>query len=207
VSSSQVPLWVTVLISFVGLLGVLSAQLIAAWREDRRWRRDQDREELRWRRDRQRELENRDFEGRRDAYAQIMSALEAFDWLVYPVIKAFRRDPDLPATDVADVRQAREELRHSLGSMYLYAPQRFTDLIRRATLSRSDLAMELISEPDREPDRERVEQMWDRAQTGSRLLRVEMRADLGMDAETLPAGWVYDLSVKAYRQERAGEPT
>src|SRR3954453_5116473 len=58
VSSSQVPLWVTILIAFVGLLGVLSAQFIAAWREDRRWRRD-----------RQREIDNRDFEGRRDAYS------------------------------------------------------------------------------------------------------------------------------------------
>ena len=189
VSSSQVPLWVTILIALVGLLGVLSAQLIAAWREDRRWRRD-----------RQREVDNRDFEGRRDAYNQMMSALEAFDWLVYPVIKRFRRDPELTEDEVADVRRAREELRHSLGPVYLHAPQRFNDLIRKATLSRSDLAMELMADRSRE----RVESMWDRAQTGSRMLRAEMRADLGMDTENLPADWVYDLSVRAYREEQAG---
>jgi hypothetical protein len=190
VSSSQVPLWVTILIAFVGLLGVLSAQFIAAWREDRRWRRD-----------RQREIDNRDFEGRRDAYSQMMSALEAFDWLVYPVIKRFRRNPRLDEDDVADLRRAREELRHSLGPVYLHAPQRFNEHIRKATLSRSDLAMEMMAA---ERDRERVEYMWDRAQTGSRRLRAEMRSDLGMDAENLPADWVYDLSVRAYREEQAG---
>lgn len=184
------PLWVTILIAFVGLLGVLSAQFIAAWREDRRWRRD-----------RQREIDNRDFEGRRDAYSQMMSALEAFDWLVYPVIKRFRREPNLSDEDVADLRRAREELRHALGPVYLHAPQRFNKSIRQATLSRSDLAMEMMSA---ERDRERVEHMWDRSQTGSRMLRAEMRSDLGMDAENLPADWVYDLSVRAYREEQAG---
>jgi hypothetical protein len=194
-----VPLWVTVLIAFVGFVGVLSAQFIAAWREDRRWRREQEREELRWRRERQRELDNRDFDGRKEAYAQAISAVEASDWLTYPVIKSLRRDPHLTEEELVDVRRAREELRHSLGQVNLHAPQRFNELLRGAMLPRSDLALEIMAG---ERDREKIETLWDQSQTGYRVMRMEMRRDLGLDAEDLPEGWVYDLSQRHYRAEQ-----
>ncbi|WP_132125083.1 hypothetical protein [Actinocrispum wychmicini] len=197
---SQVPLWVTILVAFVGFVGVLSAQLIAAWREDRRWRREQEREELRWRRERQRELDNRDFDLRKDSYAQVISAVEAFDWIIYPIIKGFRRDPQLNAEDLADARRVREELRHSLGQVNLYAPTRFNDLLRGAMLPRSNLVMELIND---QQDREKIETLWDSSQTGYRRMRAEMRRDLGLDAEDLPDDWAYDLSVRHYREELA----
>lgn len=197
------PLWVPILVALVGFVGVLGAQVIATWREDRRWRREQEREELRWQRERTKEIENRSYDSRQAAYVQVIGAIEAFDWIVYPVIKAFRAGTQQDE-DIADVRRAREELRHSLGQVNLHAPQRFNDLLRKAMLPRSDLAMELMQE---RVDRSVYEQLWDASQEGYRRLRAEMRKDLGLDAEDLPDEWRYDLSVRDYRasgeQDRA----
>jgi hypothetical protein len=158
VSSSQVPLWVTILIALVGLLGVLSAQFIAGWREDRRWRREQQREELRWQRDRQRELDNRDYEGRQSAYAQVISAVEAYDWVVYPAIMQLRDGDELSAETVAALHREREELRLSFGLINLNAPQRFNELLRAATLPRSSLVLAMV---DDDLDLPRVEELWE----------------------------------------------
>jgi hypothetical protein len=201
VSSSSVPLWVTILVAFVGFIGVLSAQFIAAWREDRRWRREQEREELRWNRERVKEVEDRNFTGRQTAYAQVIAAVEACDWLLYPLIKVTRRGGEPTVEELAEVRRAREELRHSLGPVNLHAPQRFNELVRSAMLPRSNLAMELMSE---RRTRERIETLWDESQTGYRVMRREMRRDLGLDAEDLPEGWKYDLSARHYLAEQAG---
>jgi hypothetical protein len=194
-----VPLWVTILVALVGFIGVLTAQFIAAWREDRRWRREQEREEVRWNRERAKEIENRDYDGRQSAYVQVISAAEGCDWLVYPVIKMLRRGERLGEVELADVRRVREELRHSLGMVNLYAPQRFHELVRKCMLPRSNLALELMNP---EPRRERVEVLWDESQTGYRRMRMEMRRDLGLDAEDLPEDWVYDLSVRQYLAEQ-----
>jgi hypothetical protein len=65
-SSTQVPLWVPVIVALLGFIGVLGAQAIAAWRDDRRWQQEAEREELRWNRDRAREKDNRSYQGRHD---------------------------------------------------------------------------------------------------------------------------------------------
>ncbi|MBE1463102.1 hypothetical protein [Kibdelosporangium phytohabitans] len=67
----------TIAVALVGFVGVLSAQFIAAWREDRRWRRDQEREDKKWQRERDKEIDNRGYEGRQNAYAQVIAAVEA----------------------------------------------------------------------------------------------------------------------------------
>lgn len=189
--SSQVPLWVTIAVAFVGFAGVLSAQFIAAWREDRRWRRDQAREDKKWSRERDKEIENRDYEGRKNAYGQIIADVEAYDWLVYPVVAAVRRMADNPQIlrddQKAEVSKAREELRHSLGPVNLFAPQRFNDMLRKTMLPRSRLAMYLTTGPA--PEWTRVKELWDESQRGYRVMRAEMRRDLGLDAEVLPEEW------------------
>jgi hypothetical protein len=55
VQTGQVSIWVPIIVGVIGLIGVISGQLVNAWREDRRWRRDQDREEVRWKREREKE--------------------------------------------------------------------------------------------------------------------------------------------------------
>jgi hypothetical protein len=185
VSSAQVPLWVTIAVAFVGFVGVLTAQFIAAWREDRRWRRDQVREEIRWTRERAREVDNRDFEGRQNAYAQVISAVEGYDWLVYPAIAAVRRGAELSSEEKADVWRARDELRQSLGPVNLYASQKFSVLLRDSNLPRSRLAMYLTTGSSA-PEPERVRELWAESQLGYRRMRAEMRKDLGLDAEDVP---------------------
>lgn len=178
--SSQVPLWVTIAVALVGFSGVLCAQLIAAWREDRRWRREQEREELRWNRERTRELENRDYENRRDAYAKVVSALEAFDWMIFPALKDLRNGKRAAGEHTTVLQQAREEIRQAVGPIQLLAPLSIAALVRDAALPRSNLAMHLMTD---NPDRERGEQLWREGQDGYEHLRARMRADLGLDAE------------------------
>lgn len=55
----QVPLWVTLMVAVLGILGVVAGQLINAHREDKRWLREQAREDLRWERERQVRAEDR----------------------------------------------------------------------------------------------------------------------------------------------------
>ncbi|GLY67288.1 hypothetical protein [Amycolatopsis taiwanensis] len=49
----QVSVWVPIIVGVIGLISVIAGQLINAWREDRRWKRDQEREEVRSRRQRE----------------------------------------------------------------------------------------------------------------------------------------------------------
>lgn len=181
-SSTQVPLWVPVVVAVVGFVGVLGAQLISAWRDDRRWAREQERADLLWQRERRREVDNRDYEGRKLAYAQVVAAVEGFDWLVYPVMAEVRDGREPSPEQLADVRRAREEMRQSLGPINLHAPYRFNELLRNAMLPRSRLAMNLTNGAR---DLDRIETLWQAGQTGYRRMRAEMRVDLGLDAEDL----------------------
>lgn len=51
----QVSIWVPIVVGVIGVLGIVAGQLINAWREDKRWRREQEQEDLRWQRERRRE--------------------------------------------------------------------------------------------------------------------------------------------------------
>lgn len=74
------------MVAVLGLAGVISAQLIAGWREDRRWRRELEREELRW----ERERDKRSYDARAAAYAELVGAIESFDWVLYHAQHALR---------------------------------------------------------------------------------------------------------------------
>lgn len=66
--SPGVPLWVPILVAVLGIVGIVAGQLINAWREDRRWRREQQREDLRWQRDQRKEHDNHSRELERQAH-------------------------------------------------------------------------------------------------------------------------------------------
>ncbi|MEU0515593.1 hypothetical protein [Amycolatopsis sp. NPDC006125] len=55
----QVSVWVPIVVGVIGLVGVIAGQLVNAWREDRRWTREQEREEIRWNRQRKSEEDAR----------------------------------------------------------------------------------------------------------------------------------------------------
>ncbi len=57
--TGQVSIWVPIIVGIIGLVGVVVGQLVNAWREDRRWRREQEREDLRWKREAEKEAAKR----------------------------------------------------------------------------------------------------------------------------------------------------
>ena len=178
-SAGQVPLWVPIVVGLLGLAGVLSAQLVAGWREDRRWRRETEREELRWERERERERDTRSYEGRSRAYAEVIGAIEAFDWALYYARKIVGGGASLPDEVAADLREVTGKARNALGGVNVYAPERIRAMLRESMLRRSSLATALMA--GRSADEER--QLWHEGLREYRTMRAAMRRDLGLDAE------------------------
>lgn len=74
------------------MLGVIAGQLINAWREDRRWKREQAREDLRWQREREKDKSQRDhekhvhwMEKKYEVYSRILTLTK----LAGPIYRAF----------------------------------------------------------------------------------------------------------------------
>lgn len=169
---TQVPVWVPVIVGLLGLLGVLGAQFIATWREDRHWNRQQRRDE-----------ENKRFDARREAYGQVIGALEAWDWVLHPLKDAARgKDLVIGEPELADLRTAWIEAKNVLGPINLVATTEIRDLLRTAMISRSRLSRELTREEPQLADRELVEKYWRQAQDAYARLRNVMRRDLGFEA-------------------------
>lgn len=72
-SSSQVPLWVPIVVALVGLAGVLAAQIIANCREDKRWDRERQRDDQRSEQDKEIRAEARS-DRRRQELADAIAA-------------------------------------------------------------------------------------------------------------------------------------
>jgi hypothetical protein len=174
---------VPVAVALLGFLGVLTAQAIAVRRDDRRWRREAEREELRWNRERTREKDNRSYEARQEAYAQIIGAVESFDWLMFPAYNATKLGHAVTDDMLTDLRMASDEARKAFGPFNLHAPERIRTMLRDVMITRSTLAMRILRGS---ADPEESVQLWTTAQRAYRQLRAEMRQDLGFDAETLP---------------------
>ncbi|WP_162829892.1 hypothetical protein [Amycolatopsis palatopharyngis] len=179
---SQVPVWVPIVVAGLGFVGVVTAQFIAGWREDRRWRRESEREELRWRRERERDWEVRNFDGRAEAYSEVIGSIEAFDWVLFRARRVVESGVDLDEHLRADLRAVSEQARNSLGAVNLHSPERVRVMLREAMMPRSRLSIRLLDGERRDDMRE----LWDTGQRQYRLMRIEMRRDLGLDAEEEP---------------------
>lgn len=179
VLSTQVSVWVPVVVGLLGLAGVLGAQLIAGWREDRRWKREQQREDARWRRERDAEHEQRGYAGRRDAYAKLIGLLETWSWVLYPAQhRVLVEDGELTEDMRAELREMRTLAREALGPVNLYAPTEIRDRMEPAILSKADLTAALLAG---ERDGERLAPMWERTKATYLTLRAALRHDLGID--------------------------
>jgi hypothetical protein len=179
--SAQVPLWVPIIVGLLGFAGVISAQLIAGRREDRRWRRELDREELRWERDRARERENRSHEDRAAGYAELIGAIESLDFLIFEsrqVVAAGSKPDEHLSTEL---RRVTATMRNTLGTVNLQAPERIRVMLRDSILPRISLSRALLADRDQEAYRP----LWETGKREYRGLRAEMRKDLGLDAEEL----------------------
>jgi heme exporter protein D len=162
--SSQVPLWLPVAVALLGLAGVLVTQLL-----------NNRREELRWRRDR----EARSHDARATAYAEVMGVIEAFDMVLFENRNA--REEHQPINP-DDLKEAAGEARRALGPVNLHAPEAVRVLLSKAVLPRMHLARRILDDAN---DPATLRPVWDTAQVNYRVLRAEMRRDLGLDAEDL----------------------
>lgn len=184
-ASAQVPLWVPIAVAVLGLVGVISAQLIAGRREDRRWRREQEREELRWQREREREQESRSHDNRAAGYAEVIGAVEAFDSVLFQARNAASPDAPLQQADAAlddELRTVFRAARNALGVVNLHAPERVRVMLREVMLPRFRLATHLLNGTGEEARRP----LWEEGQLAYLRIRAAMREDLGLDAEPLP---------------------
>ncbi len=176
-------MWVPIVVAALGFIGVVTAQLIAGWREDRRWRREQQREDQRWQRERQRDGEQRRYEGRAAGYAEVIGAIESFDFVLYQAMRVRERGERLEEQLQQDLRASSAQLRASLGPVNLHAPEKVRTMLPGATLPRSRLCSALLAGV--QPERHR--ELWREGQLGYRRMRAEMRGDLGLDAEDIEA--------------------
>lgn len=178
-SSGQVPLWVPVVVGLLGLAGVLGAQIVTGWREDRRWQREIEREELRWSRERARERDNRSYEGRAQAYAEVIGAIEAFDWVLYQARRTLHAGQSLGEQIAAEIRTATSQARNALGGVNVHAPERIRAMLRESMLRRSSLSTALLAGRNGEEER----RLWHDGQREYQIMRTAMRRDLGLDTE------------------------
>jgi len=169
VSSAQVPLWVPVIVGLLGFAGVISAQLITGRREDRRWRREV-----------VRDREDRSHEERATGYAQLIGAIESLDFLHYEARQLVTERKPLIEPLITELRQGTVALRNTLGVVNLQAPERVRAMLRDSVLPRMSLSRALL-----DGSKEGLRPLWDTGQREYRLLRAEMRRDLGLDAEEL----------------------
>lgn len=162
--SSQVPLWIPIAVALLGLAGVTVTQLLNNRREELRWRR---------------EREARSHDARATAYAEVIGVIEAFDMVLFENRNA--REAIQPINP-DDLKEAAGETRRALGPVNLHAPEAVRVLLSKAILPRMYLVRQILKDTT-DPTTLRPE--WDKAQIGYRVLRAEMRRDLGLDAEDL----------------------
>ncbi|WP_143267172.1 hypothetical protein [Amycolatopsis thailandensis] len=110
-------------VALLGIIGVVAGQLVNAYREDRRWRREQAREDLRWTRERQRWTEEREVETERYWRDQRVRIYTAFLAAISNVRIELRYVSDL-LRDGGDLDQVRRErlLELTATARDLYAP-------------------------------------------------------------------------------------
>lgn len=162
--SSQVPLWIPIAVALLGLAGVIATQLLNNRREELRWRR---------------EREARSHDARATAYAEVIGVIEAFDMVLFENRNA--REAGRPINE-DDLKEAAGETRRALGPVNLHAPEAVRVLLSKAILPRMHLVRRIL---DDTADPTTLRPVWDTAQVGYRVLRAEMRRDLGLDAEDL----------------------
>lgn len=180
--AGSVPLWVPLVVGLLGLGGVLGAQLVAGWREDRRWQRESGREDLRWGREQERLREERRYAGREEAYGRMIGLLEAWQWVLHPVKERVIKGGGTLTDGQRDALVAmRDQAREALGPMNLHAPAGIRNLMRDAILSRVQLTDTLLAE-DGEPDRAAMNKLYRRSLDQYYAMRAAMRLDLGVDS-------------------------
>ncbi|MFI7617826.1 hypothetical protein ACIBP6_42050 [Nonomuraea terrae] len=104
-----------IVVAVLGIVGLVVGQLVNAWREDRRWRREE-REDLRWEREQAREKDKRDHEVRThwekerlDAYTHFAKVLGEWRELLHEMETLLRVDQEPASSLAARIRELNGE--------------------------------------------------------------------------------------------------
>jgi hypothetical protein len=101
-------------------VGIVAGQLVNAWREDRRWRREQEREDLRWKREAEKEAAKRAHDSLIDWRARRISTygeyLESIHVLITMATRAFTHSRTTDAIDsFTKEYQENEKIYYDIG--------------------------------------------------------------------------------------------
>jgi hypothetical protein len=106
---NQVSVWVPIVVGFIGLVGVIAGQLVNAWREDRRWSREQRQQDLRWRREADREAANHAHASLIDWRERRISTYGAFLDAIQELISITREASSFKVTTLDSIELLRTE--------------------------------------------------------------------------------------------------
>jgi hypothetical protein len=113
-SGGSVPLWITVVLAIIALLGPWGGAWLASRRDDRRWERDQAREDVRSQREREREDKQRGYqtetarrEEKKQGYTEFLSTLMTWGWLLDRAGDQLEEGVPIPSELVVDLENAK----------------------------------------------------------------------------------------------------
>ncbi|WP_326565613.1 hypothetical protein VSH64_27515 [Amycolatopsis rhabdoformis] len=119
--AGQVSVWVPIVVAVLGILGVVSGQLINVWREERRWVREAARDDRRWARERRRDIDAHWRDKRFDVHVSVLAAFR--DWeraLAEPV--AAREAGHEPA-DLEELVALAARVQEVLSGLMVFGPR------------------------------------------------------------------------------------
>ncbi|MFI5609081.1 hypothetical protein [Amycolatopsis sp. NPDC051903] len=120
--SGQVSVWVPIVVAVLGILGVVSGQLINVWREDRRFAREAERDDRRWARERQRDIDAHWREKRFDVHVSVLAAFRDWDRALAKPVAAREagHEPDGPTAD--ELVALEDQAQQVLSGLMVFGP-------------------------------------------------------------------------------------
>ncbi|MET9000772.1 hypothetical protein [Amycolatopsis sp. NPDC004169] len=188
-ASGQVSVWVPIVVGIIGLVGVVTGQLINSRREDRRWEREAAREELRHRRESERLAAERAHaitlhwsQERRDAYAGLLKETDEYLSALLKCVEALARHEP-----VSEFQALMGEHASAIASFHaavdILASPRICALAEDLVQAALGARITVTSEGVDGDSRESALQCAERAQSA---FLAEVRAELGVDTPAEP---------------------
>ncbi|MEW2507455.1 hypothetical protein ACQPXB_39865 [Amycolatopsis sp. CA-161197] len=119
--SGQVSVWVPIVVAVLGILGVVSGQLINVWREERRWAREAVREDQRWARERRRDIDAHWREKRFDVHIAVLAAFRDWERALEKPVAA--REAGHEPGGLDELRALDDRVQEVLSSLMIFGPR------------------------------------------------------------------------------------
>ena len=182
--SGQVSVWVPIVVGIIGLLGVVTGQLINSRREDRRWEREAVREELRHRREGERLAADRAHaialhwaQERKDAYSGLLKETDEYLRALLKCVEALARNEPVSESQALMGEHARAVASFHAAVDILASPRIRVlagDLVQAAVGARITVTSKGVDHSSREVALREADRARD-------AFLGEVRAELGVD--------------------------